>query len=190
MTESPTTVADLVCICGHTQDKHCKGKINNTEDCGVCKCGCPFFEAATMTESPTTVATPRPWETIGESSYADKTAESHFSIEAANGMTIAVTVSDQVPEEAANAELIVTAVNAYDSLLAENAATKEFVLNQARAIESLAAELSTLRTVAAEAEKWIRPLQYWPARMVGAKTLADKLAAALATRTQPEGSQQ
>jgi len=85
-------------------------------------------------ESPTTVATPRPWETIGESSYADKTAESHFSIEAANGMTIAVTVSDQVPEEAANAELIVTAVNAYDSLLAENAALLERIAYLERVI--------------------------------------------------------
>lgn len=63
-------------------------------------------------------ATKRPWfmnET--DSEYATKQAESHFEIlgEEQDGLVIATTIGDCVPEERANAELIVRAVNGWDS---------------------------------------------------------------------------
>lgn len=63
---------------------------------------------------------PLPWKLIEQvSEYAHESADSHYAIWADDDMTIAVTVKDCVDHEQGNAQLIVTAVNQYHSLLAE-----------------------------------------------------------------------
>jgi hypothetical protein len=68
-------------------------------------------ETAKLTEH-----TPTPWRVIEESDYAAPMAKCEFAIEAADEMTIAVLVADQVPAHEANAAFIVKACNAHDKL--------------------------------------------------------------------------
>lgn len=60
--------------------------------------------------------TPTPWEVIGPSDYAHPKAQCHYEIEA-DGLSVALTIGDEVPNEESNARFIVRAVNAHDALL-------------------------------------------------------------------------
>lgn len=64
-----------------------------------------------MSTTRETKHSPLPWRVFQGSDYADPSAESTHAIADADDWTIAVMIGDCIPDQAANAELIIAAVN-------------------------------------------------------------------------------